>query len=117
MAATSRRRRIHPAIRDKVASSTHDIVKEAGSGGPPTPSSSSAAAEPNPKHARKILDLHNIPYKYHRVRQLSLAVAPAQRAKAWTGWPTSMVVVNGTLIGGPPTSRACSEGELAKLLA
>jgi len=41
---------------------------------------------PNPKHARKILDLHNIPYKYLEYGSYFSQWRRRSALKAWTGW-------------------------------
>ena len=112
--------RIHPAIRDKIAGLHAGIVKEV---------QDAVAANaivivgmrqnPNPKHARKILDLHHIPYKYLEYGSYFSQWRRRSALKAWTGWPTfPMVFVKGTLVGGASDlARLHASGELAKMLA
>jgi len=111
--------RIHPAIRENIASRNADIVREV---------QDAAAANavlvvgmrqnPQPKHARKLLDMHNIPYKYLEYGSYLTGWRRRNALKMWTGWPTfPMVFVKGTLIGGASDlARLHASGELAKLL-
>ena len=112
--------RIHAAVRDKVASFHADIVKEV---------QDAVAAHavvivgmrqnPNPRYARKLLDMHGI--KYHYLEYGSYVSQWRRRSalKMWTGWPTfPMVFVKGTLVGGASDlARLHASGELAKMLA
>ena len=112
--------RIHPAVRDKVAGWHADIVKEV---------QDAVAANavvivgmrqnPNPRHARRLLDIHNIPYKYLEYGSYLSQWRRRSALKAWTGWPTfPMVFVKGTLVGGASDlARLHASGELAKMLA
>jgi monothiol glutaredoxin len=112
--------RIHPAIRDKVATWHADIVKEVVD---------AVAANaivivgmrqnPNPRQARKLLDAHGIPYQYLEYGSYLSQWRRRSALKAWTGWPTfPMVFVKGTLVGGASDlARLHASGELAKLLA
>jgi glutaredoxin-related protein len=112
--------RIHPAIRDKVAGYHAGIVKEV---------MDAVAAHaivivgmrqnPNPRYARKVLDMHNIPYHYLGYGSYFSQWRRRSALKMWTGWPTfPMVFVKGTLVGGASDlARLQASGELAKLLA
>jgi len=112
--------RIHPAIRDTVAGYHADIVKEV---------MDAVAANavvvvgmrqnPQPKHARKLLDIQNIPYKYLEYGSYLSEWRRRSALKMWTGWPTfPMVFVKGTFVGGASDlARLQASGELAKLLA
>jgi glutaredoxin-related protein len=112
--------RIHPAVRDKVASLNADIVREV---------QEAAAANavvvvgmrqnPMPRHARKLLDVHRIPYKYLEYGSYLAGWRRRTALKMWTGWPTfPMVFVKGVLVGGAEDlARLHASGELAKLLA
>ena len=112
--------RIHSAIRDKVAGQHADIVKEV---------MDAVAANdivivgmrqnPNPKHARKVLDMHQIPYKYLEYGSYLSAWRRRAALKMWTGWQTfPMVFVKGTFIGGASElARLHASGDLAKMLA
>ena len=112
--------RIHPAVRDKVASLHADIVREV---------QDAVAANAvvlvgmrqnlMPKHARKILDMNNIAYKYLEYGSYFSGWRRRNALKMWTGWPTfPMVFVKGVLVGGAADlARLHASGELAKLLA
>ena len=112
--------RIHPAVREKVATWRADIVQEV---------QAAVAAHaivivgmrqnPSPKHARKLLDVSNIPYHYLEYGSYFSAWRRRLALKLWTGWPTfPMVFVKGTFIGGADDlARLQHSGELAKMLA
>jgi monothiol glutaredoxin len=109
--------KIHPAVREKVASYRSDIVKEV--------QAAVAANEivvvgmrqnPFPKQARKSLEAAGLAYQYLEYggyfgewrRRLAL--------KMWTGWPTfPMVFVKGVLVGGAEDlARLIEKGELGR---
>ena len=112
--------RIHPAVRDKVASLHADIVKEV---------QEAVAANAvvvvgmrqnlMPKHARKVLDNDGIKYKYLEYGSYFSGWRRRNALKMWTGWPTfPMVFVRGTLIGGATELAALiASSELDQLLA
>ena len=112
--------RLHPAIRDTVAGYHAGIVKEV---------MDAVAAHaivivgmrqnPSPRHARKLLDLHDIPYTYLEYGSYFSQWRRRSALKMWTGWPTfPMVFVKGALVGGASDlARLHASGELAKLLA
>ena len=111
--------RIHPAIRDRIAGLNADIVKEV---------QDAVAANaivvvgmrqnPMPRHARKLLDMHDIPYKYLEYGSYLKGWRRRNALKMWTGWPTfPMVFVKGVLVGGADDlEKLIASGELAKLL-
>ena len=111
--------RIHPAIREKIASLNADIVKEV---------QDAAAANavlvvgmrqnPQPRVAMKLLGAAGIAYKYLEYGSYFSAWRRRNALKLWTGWPTfPMVFVRGQLIGGADDlARLHAGGELAKLL-
>ena len=111
--------RIHPAIREKIAGLNADIVREV---------QEAAAAHavvvvgmrqnPMPRHARKLLDMHRIPYQYLEYGSYLAGWRRRNALKLWTGWPTfPMVFVKGVLVGGAEDlARLHASGELAKLL-
>ncbi len=111
--------RIHPAVRDQVSALHADIVKEV---------QDAIAANavvvvgmrqnPMPKHARKVLDRDNIPYKYLEYGSYFGGWRRRNALKMWTGWPTlPMVFVKGVLVGGAQDlARLHASGELKKLL-
>ncbi|HLX81420.1 MAG TPA: glutaredoxin [Burkholderiales bacterium] len=109
--------RIHPAIREKITSLHADIVREVRD---------AVAANdivvvgmrqnPNPRHARRLLDMHDIPYKYLEYGSYFSGWRRRTALKMWTGWPTfPMVFVKGTLVGGASDlARLHAAGELKK---
>lgn len=112
--------RIHPAIRDKIASSHRDLVDEVVA----------AVAQhavvvvgmginPHPRRAKKALAAKGI--AFHDLSYGSYFSGWYRRSalKMWTGWPTfPMVFVKGTLIGGASDlQKLIDTGELEKLLA
>ena len=111
--------RIHPAVRDKVASLNADIVKEV---------LDAAAANavlvvgmrqnPAPKKARRLLDAAAIAYKYLEYGSYLKEWRRRNALKMWSGWPTfPMIFVKGTFVGGADDlARLHASGELAKLL-
>jgi monothiol glutaredoxin len=112
--------RIHPAIRDKLATQHAGIVKEV---------QDAVAANavvivgmrqnPYPKFARRILDQKRIPYKYLEYGSYFSQWRRRGALKAWTGWQTfPMVFVKGSFVGGAADlARLDHSGELAKMLA
>ena len=111
--------RIHPAIRDKVASNRIAIVREV---------EAAIAANaivvvgmrqnPAPKRARRALDAAGLAYKYLEYGSYLSEWRRRGALKMWTGWPTlPMVFVKGVLVGGADDlEKLIASGELAKLL-
>ena len=112
--------RIHPAIRDKVATHQQDIVNEV----------QAAVADnavvvvgmsqnPMPRKARRLLDAANVPYRYLEYGSYLNNWRKRNALKLWTGWPTfPMVFVKGTLVGGAvDLEKLVASGELATMLA
>jgi len=109
--------RIHPAIREKITNLNADILREV---------QDAVAANdivvvgmrqnPNPKYARRLLDMHGIPYKYLEYGNYFSGWRRRTALKMWTGWPTfPMVFVKGTLVGGASDlARLHAAGELKK---
>ena len=112
--------RIHPAIRDRIASHHQDIVKEV---------QAAVAANavvvvgmglnPMPRKARAALDSAGVAYTYLEYGNYFNHWRRRNALKMWTGWPTfPMVFVKGTLVGGASDVAALiSTGELKKMLA
>jgi glutaredoxin-related protein len=110
---------IHPAIRERIAKHNADIVKEV---------QDAVAANavvvvgmrqnPNPKHARKLLDRDSIAHKYLEYGSYLSGWRRRNALKMWTGWPTfPMVFVKGVFVGGAADlARLHHSGELAKML-
>jgi monothiol glutaredoxin len=111
--------RIHPAVRDKVATNRIDIVREV---------EAAIAANaivvvgmrqnPAPKRARRVLDAANVAYKYLEYGSYLSEWRRRNALKMWTGWPTfPMVFVKGVLVGGADDlEKLVASGELAKLI-
>src|SRR5688572_228320 len=103
--------RIHPAIRERVASNRTDIVREV--------EAAIAANDvvvvgmrvnPAPKRARRVLDAAGIAYKYLEYGSYVSEWRRRTALKMWTGWQTfPMVFVGGVLVGG--------KDDLIKLIA
>ena len=112
--------RIHPDVREKIASYGSDILREvqdaiAGNAVVVV----GMSQNPFPRKARKLLEAAGIPYKYlsygSYLRQWRRRLA----LKMWTGWQTfPMVFVKGTLVGGAnDLEKLIESGELKKRLA
>ena len=111
--------RIHPAVREKVATNRTEIVREV---------EAAIAANavvvvgmrqnPNPKRARRLLDAAKIPYKYLEYGSYLSEWRRRNALKMWTGWPTfPMVFVKGVLVGGADDlEKLIASGELTMLL-
>ncbi len=112
--------RIHPAIRDRVASNHRDIVDEVQAA-----IASHAVVvvgmrgNPFPKKARQLLTAAGIAHQYLEYGSSASDWRPRNALKMWTGWPTfPMVFVRGTLVGGcDETTKLVETGELKRLLA
>ena len=111
--------RIHPAVRDKVASHHADIVVEVQQA-----AASNAVLivgmrqNPMPKKARKLLDAAGIPHAYLEYGSYLGGWRRRNALKLWSGWPTfPMVFVKGLLVGGADDlARLKDSGELATML-
>ena len=111
--------RIHPAVREKVATNRVDIVREV---------EAAIAAHavvvvgmrqnPAPKRARRVLDAAKIPYQYLEYGSYLAEWRRRNALKMWTGWPTfPMVFVKGVLVGGADDlEKLIASGELAKMV-
>lgn len=94
--------RIHPAIRDKIATNRQSIVREVEA----AVSANDVvvvgmALNPHPKKARKALEHAGVPFKYIEYGSYLSAWRERNALKMWTGWPTlPMVFVKGVLVGG-----------------
>lgn len=112
--------RIHPAIREHVASHHADIVREVEA----AVSANDVvivgmAQNPVVRKARKLLDAASIAYKYLGYGSYLGEWRRRNALKMWTGWPTfPMVFVKGTLVGGAGDLATLLEsGELARMMA
>jgi len=111
--------RIHPAIRDKVATNRTEIVKEVEAAVAAHPIVIVGMAQnPAPKKARKLLDAAGIAYHYLEYGSYLSDWRRRNALKMWTGWPTfPMVFVKGVLIGGADDlEKLIASGELKKSL-
>jgi glutaredoxin-related protein len=107
--------RIHPAIRDKIATNEIDIVREVQEAVRTNDVVVVGMAQnPFPKKARRILEAAGIAYKYLQYGSYFSVWRPRLALKMWTGWPTfPMVFVKGVLVGGASDLRTLVEsGEL-----
>ena len=111
--------RIHPAIRESIASHHGDIVREVDA---------AVAAHPvvvvgmgqNPvvRQAIRLLDGAGIAFKYLGYGSYLREWRRRNALKMWTGWPTfPMVFVRGTLVGGADDLRKLLEsGEIRRMM-
>jgi len=112
--------RIHPAIREKIATNRIDIVREVQDAVAKHPVVVVGMRQnPAPKRARRLLDGAGIAYHYLEYGSYFAEWRRRNALKMWTGWPTfPMVFVKGTLVGGADDlAKLIQNGELAKLLA
>ncbi len=111
--------RLHPAIRQTVADSHADIVREVEEAIAANPVVVVGMGQnPFPRMARKALDAAGIPFRYLEYGNYFGQWRRRNALKMWTGWPTfPMVFVRGTLIGGATDLRKLiASGELRRLL-
>ena len=111
---------LHPAIRETIANSHADIVREVQAAIAANPVVVVGMRQnPMPKNARRVLDARSIRYKYLEYGSYLTGWRRRNALKMWTGWPTlPMVFVKGTLVGGAADlARLEASGELAKMLA
>ena len=113
-------RRIHPAVRERVARLHRDVIEEV-----------EAAvrdhavvvvgmrANPYPRKARQLLQRLGFAHDYLEYGGYLSQWRRRNALKMWTGWPTfPMVFVKGTLIGGYEDLKALGDsGELGRMLA
>ena len=107
--------KIHPAVREKVASYRSDMVREvqaaiAGSDIVVV----GMKQNPWPRKARKALDAAGIEYRYLEYGSYFSMWRRRMALKMWSGWPTfPMVFVKGVLVGGADdVIRLIQSGEL-----
>jgi len=111
--------RIHPAIRDRVASNRMDYVREVQAAIAAHPVVVVGMRQnPAPKKARKLLDAAGIAYHYLEYGSYFAEWRNRNALKMWTGWPTfPMIFVKGVLIGGKDDlEKLLASGELKKSL-
>lgn len=111
---------IHPAIRDVIANSNADIVREVQAAIDANPVVVVGMAQnPFPRKARKALDAIGAPYKYLEYGSYLGQWRRRSALKMWTGWQTfPMVFVQGVLVGGAADlQRLIDSGEFKRMLA
>lgn len=111
--------KIHPAVRDKVATNHRDIVDEVKKAvADHDVVVVGMAMNPNPSAARKLLTKRGIPFKHLEYGSYLTGWRRRNALKMWTGWPTfPMVFVKGTLVGGASDLASLAEsGELDRML-
>jgi len=111
--------RLHPAIREQVASLHADIVQEVQDAVAGTAVVVVGMRQnPMPKKARRILDAAGIRYAYLEYGSYFSQWRRRNALKMWAGWPTfPMVFVKGQLIGGADDlARLQASGELSRML-
>jgi glutaredoxin-related protein len=110
---------IHPAVRETIANSHADIVREVQAAVAGNDIVVVGMAQnPMPKKARKLLDQQQLGYKYLEYGSYLSDWRRRNALKMWTGWPTfPMVFVKGVLVGGASDlHKLIDSGELARLL-
>ena len=111
--------RLHPAIRDKVATLNADIVHNVQAATVSNPVLVvGMAGNPIVRKAKKLLKDAGIAFHYLEYGSYFGEWRRRNALKMWTGWPTfPMVFVKGTLIGGAEElERLVSGGELRRTL-
>jgi monothiol glutaredoxin len=110
---------IHPAIRERIAGSHADIVREVQAAlAAHAVVVVGMAQNPFPRKARKLLDSAGAPYHYLEYGSYLSQWRRRSALKMWSGWQTfPMVFVRGVLVGGAQELQQLIErGELATLL-
>ena len=112
--------RIHPAIRDRVATQHIDIMNEveaaiAGNDVVVV----GMAQNPHVKRSRRALDQAGIACRYLEYGSYFGQWRRRNALKMWTGWPTfPMVFVRGVLVGGASDLEGLiASGELQRMLS
>jgi glutaredoxin-related protein len=109
--------RIHPAIREKIATYRPEMVSEVEAA-----IKANAVVvvgmrqNPFPGRARRMLDAAGIPYAYLEYGSYLSGWRRRLALKMWTGWPSfPMVFVNGVLVGGAQDlEKLLKNGEIKK---
>lgn len=112
--------KIHPAVREKVASLHRDIVEEVKAAiAKHDVVVVGMAQNPNPRRARAILRKKGVAHEYLEYGSYLSLWRRRNALKMWTGWPTfPMVFVKGVLVGGADDLQKLAEsGELEKMIA
>jgi len=111
--------RLHPAIRERIATLNADIVYNVQAAASSNPVLVvGMAGNPYVRRARKALDGAGIAYHYLEFGSYFKGWRKRNALKMWTGWPTfPMVFVKGTLVGGGQETEALvANGELKRTL-
>jgi monothiol glutaredoxin len=111
--------RLHPAIRERVATLNADIVHNVqAAAGSNAVLVVGMAGNPHVRRARKALEGAGIAHHYLEYGSYFSAWRKRNALKMWTGWPTfPMVFVRGNLVGGCREIEALiASGELKRTL-
>ena len=111
--------RLHPAIRERVASLHADVVATVKTAIDAHPAGVVGMAfNPFCKRARRALQAAGVPHEYLEYGGYLSDWRRRNALKLWTGWPTfPMVFVRGQLVGGAQDLEAIiASGELQALL-
>jgi glutaredoxin-related protein len=111
--------RIHPSVREKIASSNRDLIDEVEAAIKANDVVIVGMAQnPVPRKARGILEKRGVPFKYMEYGSYLSTWRRRNALKMWTGWPTfPMIFVKGTFIGGcDDMERLLESGDFDKLL-
>jgi len=94
--------RIHPAIREKIATRYADLIGEVEAAIAANDIVVIGMAQnPHVRRARRMLESAKLPFKYLEYGSYLNKWRRRNALKMWTGWPTfPMVFVKGVLIGG-----------------
>lgn len=111
--------RLHPAIRERIATLHADIVHNVQAASASNPVLVvGMAGNPHCRKARKALDAAGIAHHYLGYGSYLSQWRLRNALKMWTGWPTfPMVFVRGMLIGGADDlHQLIASGEIRRLL-
>lgn len=111
--------RIHPAVREKIATSHRDIVDEVIAALEKNDVVVVGMAQnPNPRRACRLLDQRGIQYAHLSYGSYLSQWRRRNALKMWTGWPTfPMIFVKGTFVGGADDlAKLAESGELERML-
>ncbi len=111
--------RIHPAIREQIATHHADMVKHVEDAiAVHAIVVVGMAQNPMPKKARQLLEAANLAHEYMEFGSYFSQWRRRNALKMWTGWPTfPMIFIKGVFIGGAEDlARLHHSGELAKML-
>lgn len=112
--------RLHPAIRERVATLHQDLVREVMAAvAAHDVVVVGMAQNPFPRQARRALARAGVDHRYLEYGSYFSRWRERNALKMWTGWPTfPMVFVRGQLVGGASDlQHLIDRGELARLLA